>query len=816
MSNINIIKKYANFINDNEFMKKLLSDIDFDKLSDQKYDFNEEIFIFSKTPDYVKNQLRDYQLDGLNWLIKMHEKGMNCILADEMGLGKTLQSISLLGYLKCIKNIKKKHLVIVPKSCLQNWEQEFKTFVPSLNVKVFHTSKAEINEVSKELFLKKVDVILTTYEMCIFAKKIFKKIDWYYVIIDEAHRLKNENSKLNQIIRLYNFKQRLLLTGTPLQNNIHELWALLNFIIPEVFSDSVRFENYVLAAGQEEKDIDSLRNVLQLFLLRREKLDVEHSLKPKKTINIYCPLSEMQRNWYKSILKRDLRGLTCSFNPKNSLLNIVMQLRKCCNHPYLFEGAEPTPYETGEHLIENSGKMIILDKLLKQLKSKGSRVLIFSQMAMMIDILEDYANYREWEYSRIDGKTSVEERTSAINEFNAPNSDKFIFLLTTRAGGLGINLYTADTVVIFDSDWNPQADLQAQDRAHRIGQKNVVNVFRFMTENTIEEGIILRAQKKLKLDDILMQGKKKVSNLLSQNELMEILFSGLNLEESKDVDQNISIEEVLRRGEEKTREMNEKLDMFKIGDENTGRINMYQWEGEDYLKKKFEMYVGKETEARTPRSFLSAKKKYKKLIFPDYQFYPKIFYELQDKEEKLFEKNEKLTEEEENLKEECLQQGFNWTRKDFKTFVNAVEHYGRDLKKIKECMPNKDDVEAYYNTFWERYEELTDKVKIMSSIQKNELKLKNKLKLKKIFRDHFKEVEDNILTKNRLYIDNSYLLKLYSEFIDDPDCFEKMKLCILDNDNFMFDYFLFSRNTTELAKHINVLSSQLLKAFPDK
>ena len=209
----------------------------------------------------------------------------------------------------------------------------------------------------------------------------------------------------------------------------------------------------------------------------------------------------MQRKWYRSVLEKDIdavNGLTGKKEGKTRLMNMVMQLRKVTCHPYLFDGAEPgPPYTTDEHLVENAGKMVILDKLLRRMKEKGSRVLIFSQMSRMLDILEDYCLFREYKYCRIDGGTAHEDRIVAIDEYNKPDSEKFIFLLTTRAGGLGINLTTADIVVLYDSDWNPQADLQAMDRAHRIGQTKQVYVFRFITEGSVEERMLERAARRV-------------------------------------------------------------------------------------------------------------------------------------------------------------------------------------------------------------------------------------------------------------------------------------------------------------------------------
>lgn len=233
--------------------------------------------------------------------------------------------------------------------------------------------------------------------------------------------------------------------------------------------------------------MEKLHKILKPFLLRRLKSEVEKSLPPKKETKLYIGLSEMQHDWYKNILSKNIDVLNGPGKESRvRLLNILMQLRKCCNHPYLFQGAEPgPPYINGEHLINNSGKMILLDRLLARLKEMGSRVLIFSQMTRVLDILEDYMFFRKYEYCRIDGSTSGDDREESIENFNAPDSSIFAFLLSTRAGGLGINLATADTVILFDSDWNPQVDLQAQDRAHRIGQTKPVNVYRFVTQVSI-------------------------------------------------------------------------------------------------------------------------------------------------------------------------------------------------------------------------------------------------------------------------------------------------------------------------------------------
>ncbi len=263
-----------------------------------------EAYTFYSSPDFIKGNLKSYQIEGLNWLIKMDENEINCILADEMGLGKTIQTISLLGYTKHVKKEKTTHLVVVPKSCLQNWGNEFEKFLPTINYNIFWCSQDDVRSKGKELIYESYDVIITTYEMCLIAKKVLSKISFNYLVVDEAHRLKNEESQLSQILRTYDFKHRLLLTGTPLQNNTHELWALLNFIVPDLFHDAEKFENYLFQAEKEK--IEKIKGLISMFFLRREKSEVEQNLLPKKYLNIYASLTQMQCNWNKGILQKDI------------------------------------------------------------------------------------------------------------------------------------------------------------------------------------------------------------------------------------------------------------------------------------------------------------------------------------------------------------------------------------------------------------------------------------------------------------------------------------------------------------------------------
>ncbi|XP_054738222.1 chromatin-remodeling complex ATPase chain Iswi [Anastrepha obliqua] len=634
---------------------------------------SKELFRFESSPSYIKNgEMRDYQVRGLNWMISLYENGINGILADEMGLGKTLQTISLLGYLKHFKNQAGPHIVVVPKSTLQNWVNEFKKWCPSLRAVCLIGDQDARNTFIRDILLPgEWDVCVTSYEMCIREKSVFKKFNWRYMVIDEAHRIKNEKSKLSEILREFKTANRLLITGTPLQNNLHELWALLNFLLPDVFNSSEDFDEWfnTNTCLGDDALITRLHAVLKPFLLRRLKAEVERRLKPKKEIKIFVGLSKMQREWYTKVLMKDIDVVNGAGKlEKMRLQNILMQLRKCTNHPYLFDGAEPgPPYTTDTHLVYNSGKMVILDKLLPKLQAQGSRVLIFSQMTRMLDILEDYCLWRNYQYCRLDGQTPHEDRNRQIQEYNADNSSKFIFMLSTRAGGLGINLATADVVIIYDSDWNPQMDLQAMDRAHRIGQKKQVRVFRFITENTVEEKIVERAEVKLRLDKMVIQQGRLVDNRsaqLNKDEMLNIIRFGANhVFASKDSElTDEDIDTILERGEAKTAEDKAKLDQLgesslrtftvdTVGGEG-GSTSVYQFEGEDYREKQklnalgnwieppkrerkanyaVDAYFREALRVSEPKA-PKAPRPPKQPIVQDFQFFPPRLFELLDQE----------------------------------------------------------------------------------------------------------------------------------------------------------------------------------------
>ena len=736
-------------------------------------------------------KLTGYQLDGLNWLISLYERGLNGILADEMGLGKTIQSIALMAYLKQFKKKNGFFLVIVPKSTMPNWSRECKLWIPTLDCLILNPVKEEREETLKLISNKKFEVVITSYEGVNICINKLKKIKWELLIIDEAHRIKNENALLSKNVRLLESKFRLLVTGTPLQNNLHELWALLNFLMPNIFSSSSDFDDWFgmgnnkddVNEGEENKEkmeeeaeernaeiVQQLHRILKPFLLRRTKSEVERSLPPKKEIHIKVGLTELQKRLYKKLLTSSLLQ-----ESKTVYKNIIMQLRKVCNHPYLFDGVEEA-HPPENHLVIYSSKMRILDKLCAKLFGK-SQILIFSQMTRMLDILEDYCNERGYKYCRIDGETSLEDREIMISEFTKPESDKFLFLLSTRAGGLGLNLMSSDTVILYDSDWNPQVDLQAMDRVHRIGQTKPVLIYRLLCENTIEEKILERQAMRLKLDSLVIQQGRvlKVGEHFTKDQMKEMIQYGADaIFRAGDDFKDEEIDLILKRGEEQTNKFFEEAEKQAKSKSNLllnfsfDPNDLYKFENEDYrLKRKanaekvlnqaLEEEIEKESKMLYSRRdhthviynvdqaqahlFGKNKKKSRVAKIPLYHLYKnrERLIELKQKQINYFiSENKKIPEkidEDPNIEEgltkaefkemnSILKKGFpDWTKKEYDIFINDADLYGKkNIDKYVDDITTKtkEEIVKYSKVFWELIDSLPEGQRILKNIERRE------------------------------------------------------------------------------------------------
>ena len=623
----------------------------------------------ARQPELVSGgTMRKYQLEGLEWLVSLYENGLNGILADEMGLGKTIQTISFLAFLR-ERGVNGPFLIAAPLSTTTNWVDEFARWTPDIPCVLYHGSKQEREDIRKKHLRRpgspEFPVVCTSYEICMNDRKFLSHFGWKFIIIDEGHRIKNLNCRLIRELQSYNSANRLLITGTPLQNNLAELWSLLHFLMPDIFDKLESFESWfdfsalkeegghtqILSEERKSSLVTSLHAILKPFLLRRVKADVETALPKKREYVLFAPLTSEQRELYQEILRGNSRayledkvvetlshgtsraatpnsmqsaksaasmnsrkrkhppsnlGLSSPLTPASladtpnksaktsrdstpaaaqrstrkankrrnydevsdteffkrldanggeedpsfpvmngntssddsddnrerhatlalakkhvaakKLQNPVMQLRLCCNSPHNFydpwmEDAPDAADPDYTALVTASGKMRLLDRLLRALLAspENHRVLLFSQFKTQLDLLSLYLEtHLDIPALRIDGSIPQAERAAQIQSFNDPQSAARVFLLSTRAGGQGINLAAADTVILFDSDWNPQQDLQAQDRAHRIGQRRNVVVYRFATRGTVEEILLSKADGKRRLEKLVIsKGKFK-------------------------------------------------------------------------------------------------------------------------------------------------------------------------------------------------------------------------------------------------------------------------------------------------------------------
>lgn len=437
------------------------------------------------------------------------------------------------------------YLIAGPLATLGNWIKEFHKWLPSCPVVLYHGTKEERAEIRRKKMpinqQKTLDfpIVITSFELCIADRNFLEKYVWQYIILDEGHRIKNRNCRLIRDLKTFQSTSRLLLTGTPIQNSLEELWSLLNFCSPMIFDDLDVFKSWfgfrnigsetriedILDEEQRDQIVTKLHDILRPFVLRRMKKDTLKDLVvEKKEVVVYCAMSSLQREFYQCVLDGNLRELLIEMGiPRAksiSQINTMMNLRKICNHPYLFGDFTQAFQENGDNaqltaaqakrmerlFITASGKFRLLDRMLPRLLDEGHKVILFSQMTEVLNLIEDYLAFREINWVRLDGATKLDERQEAIDRFNAPDSDVQIFLLSTRAGGLGINLTAADTAILFDSDWNPHMDAQAQSRCHRIGQTQNVVVYRLLTMASVEIDMMKKQLSKKKLERLAIEG----------------------------------------------------------------------------------------------------------------------------------------------------------------------------------------------------------------------------------------------------------------------------------------------------------------------
>ncbi|CAM1500676.1 Fc.00g098380.m01.CDS01 [Cosmosporella sp. VM-42] len=467
-----------------------------------------------------RGKLMGYQLEGLNWLLENYHSNRSIVLADEMGLGKTVQVVSLVTSLVQDKPKVWPFLIVVPNSTCPNWRREFKQWAPDLRVVTYHGGREPQELAYKyELFPDnsadmKAHVVIMSYDSAQDPRTrvLFNPINWAGLIVDEGQRLKNDQNLLYLALRSMNVPFRLLLTGTPLQNNKRELFNLIQFI--DKTQDAMKLDEEYMVL--DKQTLPKLHEKIRPYFLRRTKAGVLKFLPPMAQIILPVSMTVIQEKLSKSIMAKNPELIKSMFanskmnkKERGSLNNILMQLRKCLCHPFVYSEAieerHHDPTILYRNLVEASAKLILLKIMLPKLQERGHRVLIFSQFLQQLDIIEDFLAGLGFEYRRLDGQIGSLEKQRRIDAFNAPDSTVFAFLLSTRAGGVGINLATADTVIIMDPDFNPHQDIQALSRAHRIGQKKKVLCFQLMTKDSVEERIMQVGRKKMALDHALIE-----------------------------------------------------------------------------------------------------------------------------------------------------------------------------------------------------------------------------------------------------------------------------------------------------------------------
>lgn len=506
----------------------------------------------SQPKELVGGDLMPYQLEGLNWLYFKYYSRHPAILADEMGLGKTIQIISLLSVLHSQWSVGP-FLIVAPNSTISNWKREFQKWAPQMRVAAYWGEKTtrqiveDYEVVHTDVAGKplKVHALVTSYNTVETDSALLKKYAWACLVVDEGQRLKNDEAILFKTLSEYRVNHRILLTGTPLQNNTKELFNLLQFLDPKKMRASELDARFDI---ERQDSLTELHQLLQPYFLRRTKAQVLKFLPKKNEVIVPVTMSTLQKSLMRSILSKNAelmrlvmsrasQGRPIQNYNNTSLGNILQQVRKILSHPFIYSPDIEEQVEDEKQTIINltnaCAKLQLLSHLLPALKARGHRVLVFCQYIMMLDILEDWLTAIGVRHCRIDGNTPSSERQESIDQFNR-DPDITCFLLSTRAGGVGINLATADTVIIYDADFNPHQDLQAVARAHRIGQKNNVVVFTLVTRNTAEEKILQIGRKKLVLDQLIIENMATKEENVPYQEILSFGAAALFDEEAKD------------------------------------------------------------------------------------------------------------------------------------------------------------------------------------------------------------------------------------------------------------------------------------------
>lgn len=492
------------------YLEKLIEDEDLSFVNGSKYVSN-VVKKFDKVksknyevPKDLNATLRDYQVSGFEFFKTLSDYQFGAILADEMGLGKTIQTIAFL-----LSNKDKKSIVITPTALIYNWKNELEKFAPTLKVGLLHAAKSEREKILDNI--DNYDVILTTYTTYKNDIDKYKNINFDYCIIDEAQNIKNPDAIITKAIKNVNAKVRFALTGTPIENNLMELWSIFDFIMPGYLYNKSKFKSIFV---NNDKNIIELKNLIKSFILRRTKKEVITELPDKIEQKIIIDLEKEHKRAYKGYVNLITRKIKENNQDNITVFSYLTKLRQLCLSPEL--------------MVKNyQGKNSKLDVLINIINdSSDEKILVFSQFTKVLEVIGKRLNEENISYSYLDGKTSAKDRVKLVEEFNTNNNK--VFLISLKAGGTGLNLTSANIVVHFDPWWNPAVEDQASDRAHRIGQKNVVNVIKLIAKGTAEERVInLQETKKELIEDVINGNLDNSSTLknLSKDDIIDLFMS---------------------------------------------------------------------------------------------------------------------------------------------------------------------------------------------------------------------------------------------------------------------------------------------------